>query len=71
MGHKTCTPTAISAFQRISKVAFVPHTLSRHRVTSLLQGWSHKCHIVPHGPTHEERMPFNDLKKNDVDKGEK
>ncbi len=28
-------------------------------------------HIVPHRPTYEKRMPFNDLKTNDVDKGKK
>ncbi len=36
-----------------------------------IKAWSHECRIVPHRPTHEKRMPFNDLKTNDLDKGEK
>ncbi len=40
-------------------------------IVTNLKAWSHACRLVPHRPTHEKRMPFNDLKTNDVDKGEK
>ncbi len=28
-----------------------------------VKDWSQECHIIPHRPTHEKRMPFNDLKR--------